>query len=388
MTAATAPTLPGHAPEFPAGPSQAMREIFAVDDLLKNVFSDHELENQKKLAAAYDRAVRELVGPNDVMVETVYDKKQGAYVDREYKLKSAWKKLAKHFRIDVVEVSHRVFFIDGDEFDMRDDPRRELVAEVKMRGIAPWGQVVETLGACTTYEKRFGKDMSKAWHDCLATAQTRASNRAISDLIAAGEVSAEEITGETKGEEKESAPAARREAASKKEKPAREKRMPMGHSKGKLLGELDTKDLESAAKWCRENNKFPDLVSAIADVLAERQKDQGKLELDAKQAGGVAPPDSPVGKKGDPAPTPSGPAREADLSKPRNKWSAAQLTKYGIWLLEHEPSLTKLSVETLPMFNGLLMHDALVTLVTTLEDMVKDAGAARKAEDDSDGVPF
>ena len=177
-------------------------------------------------------------------------------------------------------------------------------------------------------------------------------------------------------------------SSEKRSKPAREKRMPMGHSRGKLLGELDTKDLESAAKWCRENNKFPDLVSAIADVLAERQKDQGKLELDAKQAGGVAPPDSPVGKKGDPAPTPSGPAREADLSKPRNKWSAAQLTKYGIWLLEHEPSLTKLSVETLPMFNGLLMHDALVTLVTTLEDMVKDAGAARKAEDDSDGVPF
>jgi hypothetical protein len=192
---------------------------------------------------------------------------------------------------------------------------------------------------------------------------------------------AEDIAG-TREEQATTAP------SNGKPKPAREKRMPMGHSKGKMLGDLDTKDLESAAKWCRENNKFPDLVSAIADVLAERQRDQGKLELDAKQAGGVAPPDSPVGKKGDPAPTPSGPAREADLSKPRNKWSAAQLTKYGIWLLEHEPSLTKLSVETLPMFNGLLMHDALVTLVTTLEDMVKDAGAARKAEDDSDGVPF
>jgi hypothetical protein len=35
--------------------------------------------------------------------------------------------------------------------------------------------------------------MMKADHDCEATAATRATNRAISDLIAAGEVSAEEI---------------------------------------------------------------------------------------------------------------------------------------------------------------------------------------------------
>ena len=46
--------------------------------------------------------------------------------------------------------------------------------------------------------------------------------------------------------------------------------MPIGQSKGKRLGDIDTKDLEGAAKWCREKGKFADLVENIGVVLANR----------------------------------------------------------------------------------------------------------------------
>jgi hypothetical protein len=45
------------------------------------------------------------------------------------------------------------------------------------------------IGTCSTTERKF----SKPEHDILAIAHTRAKNRAISDLIGLGEVSAEEL---------------------------------------------------------------------------------------------------------------------------------------------------------------------------------------------------
>jgi hypothetical protein len=50
-------------------------------------------------------------------------------------------------------------------------------------------------GACTQDEKGFdGKPLARSLHETRATAETRAKNRAISDLMAFGEVSAEEIS--------------------------------------------------------------------------------------------------------------------------------------------------------------------------------------------------
>ena len=46
--------------------------------------------------------------------------------------------------------------------------------------------------------------------------------------------------------------------------------MPMGRTKGTRLGDLETRDLESASKWMREHEKFPDIVEAIGVVLANR----------------------------------------------------------------------------------------------------------------------
>lgn len=129
------------------------------------------LQAQHTLAAAYDAAVSSLVGPNDVQVEG----------GRTFKKKSAWRKLARHFCLDTSLVRESLRR-DGETF----------TAIVVMRASAPWGQSCEAIGACGSDEQSGRRKITTA--DALATAQTRATNRAISDLIAMGEVSADEVT--------------------------------------------------------------------------------------------------------------------------------------------------------------------------------------------------
>lgn len=224
------------------------RQAVSMIDFLSNIASPEALEANQKLSAAYDQAVRSLVGPNDVVV----DKGSG----REFKRKSAWKKLARFFQVSTQILERRTWY-DTDDGTLE---TRHFNAEVVVRATAPWGQFADAIGLCSTREEKFlfmgvvcpkcggptwdnreprasehpyvkklraeGKlppfgcrnkqcggevwqydeaevgqqrpnptARAKALHDCTATAQTRASNRAISDLIAAGEVSAEEVEG-------------------------------------------------------------------------------------------------------------------------------------------------------------------------------------------------
>ena len=46
--------------------------------------------------------------------------------------------------------------------------------------------------------------------------------------------------------------------------------MPMGKTKGTRICELPDKDLQSAVKWCKEKNKFSDLVAAVEKYLSEK----------------------------------------------------------------------------------------------------------------------
>lgn len=122
---------------------------------------------------------------------------------KPFKKKSGVKKLQTFFglKVEIVDDAVRDDLGDG-HFGFR----------VKARATAPNGRSVEALAACSTLEERFDlipKDNddveSKAWalkvrkanarsyHDVLATAETRATNRAVLNLIGAGEVSAEEM---------------------------------------------------------------------------------------------------------------------------------------------------------------------------------------------------
>ncbi len=65
---------------------------------------------------------------------------------------------------------------------------------ITVRATAPNGRYMEAVGACASNERKF----AHADADVFAQAQTRATNRAISNLIGGGEVSAEEMRAEPK----------------------------------------------------------------------------------------------------------------------------------------------------------------------------------------------
>jgi hypothetical protein len=100
--------------------------------------------------------------------------------DHRFLKRSGWRKIALWFGLDVQIVRE---IIERDDHDM---PTR---AKVIARAVAPNGRAAEDIGACSIRERRF----SKPEHDIIATAATRAINRAVSNLVGLGEISAEEI---------------------------------------------------------------------------------------------------------------------------------------------------------------------------------------------------
>ena len=92
--------------------------------------------------------------------------------------KSGFRKLACAFGISTeITRENRINF------------EKYFVYEVTCRATSPNGRFVEACASCASNEK----DFAHLENDVRATAQTRASNRAISDLIGGGEISAEEI---------------------------------------------------------------------------------------------------------------------------------------------------------------------------------------------------
>jgi hypothetical protein len=197
------------------------------------------LSRQQQLAVAYDKACAALIGPNDVQVEG----------NRSFKKKSAWRKLARHFGI-----STRVTQVTKEWLGNGDVSEVVFLATVTVAASSPWGQSAESVGACGTDEESGRRKITLS--DAIATAETRATNRAISNLIAMGEVSAEEMSKSGNGGSKNPA----------------DKVMPFGKAKGKRLGDLHVDVLRSTVTWCVEKDgaKFADLIAACNAVIASR----------------------------------------------------------------------------------------------------------------------
>lgn len=225
-------------------------EQFSMPDYLTSISAPAAFQHQQKLAQAYDAACASLIGPNDVQ-------KDGG---RTFKKKSAWRKLARHFGIST-SVEHVEKEMVGESF----------CATVTVKALAPWGQSAEAVGACAGDEATGRRTITIA--DAIATAETRATNRAVSNLIAMGEVSAEEMSKGSNG-------------SSNAAKPAAEKVMPIGIDKGKKLGEIGSASLSGTIAWCKEKGKFPDLIVACNAVLDERAGD-GDLGIDTDDDQGL-----------------------------------------------------------------------------------------------------
>lgn len=104
--------------------------------------------------------------------------------DREFTKRSGFQKLAAAYGVSTEIVS-----LDITGVGVEEDP---MVARAVVRATHPSGRHAEGDGACSSNEKRFRKGAEKIDHDLPATAVTRATNRAISNLVAFGTVSAEE----------------------------------------------------------------------------------------------------------------------------------------------------------------------------------------------------
>ena len=96
---------------------------------------------------------------------------------RKFLKKSGVRKFINAFGISVELVEKRVFELNNDTH-----------AEVRVRAITQKGQFVEGIGL-----KSMSELYDKTLHNLISTAWTRAVNRAILDLVAFGEVSAEEV---------------------------------------------------------------------------------------------------------------------------------------------------------------------------------------------------
>jgi len=96
--------------------------------------------------------------------------------------KSGFRKIATFFGLsDSISEKTRV-----------DRPDGSFMWMITVDAKAPNGRVSQGVGICDSKERKF----AHLEHDVYATAHTRAKNRAISDLVAGGEVSAEEMERE------------------------------------------------------------------------------------------------------------------------------------------------------------------------------------------------
>src|SRR5439155_12988301 len=100
---------------------------------------------------------------------------------KPYILKSGWRTLAFAFNLSDEVVYHEKEEKDG-----------VITWRIHTRVTAPNGRSVVGVAACSSNERRFAHPS----HDVYAMASTRSKNRAISDILGLGEVSAEEMTAE------------------------------------------------------------------------------------------------------------------------------------------------------------------------------------------------
>lgn len=143
---------------------------------------------------AYQELLPRLLTPGDY---------QQAERGKRFVKKSGWRKIARAFRLNC-----EVVRLDVE----RDSDGMPVRASAVVRATAPNGDFQEGDGHCSIHESRFtgrGSDQArkKAENDLPATAVTRAKNRAISDLVGMGEVSAEEAGAYTQEEPQPAVPA-------------------------------------------------------------------------------------------------------------------------------------------------------------------------------------
>jgi hypothetical protein len=170
-----------------------------------------EVEAEKEEKSLTPQIVAPLVTPDEAkkawrkyqdVCKAILDKNDYVTIEtHEFRKKSGWRKLARVFNISDEIVRSEV--------EQKSDA--EVVYRFWVKAIAPNDRSVVRCGSCSSLEflsdtdvktliehkdqslKQLRTISKHLYHDAEAKAQTRATNRAIADLIGAGEVSAEEM---------------------------------------------------------------------------------------------------------------------------------------------------------------------------------------------------
>jgi len=172
-------------PDAPLEDADAVPEHGPSTDIVRagpardTVLVPLDLEATRAAMSTYQQGLRALLGEDDWQGPAGA---KGSFVK-----KSGWRKVATWFGLDIVRVHEEV---------ERDEDGMAQRASYTAAAIAPNGRRVEATGHCAYAESRFSGprgNATKLENDLRATAETRAKNRAIADLVGMGAVSAEEI---------------------------------------------------------------------------------------------------------------------------------------------------------------------------------------------------
>jgi len=128
------------------------------------------VEQAKRAMAQFEQIKKEILSENDTI--NIQGKK---YIKR-----SGWRKIALAFNISTEIIKIERENIDG-----------KYVVRVTARATAPNHRVSEEVGICDSSE--FTGNLKGTYHNIESKAVTRAINRAISNLVGGGEITAEEI---------------------------------------------------------------------------------------------------------------------------------------------------------------------------------------------------
>jgi len=141
---------------------------------------------------AYLELKKSFLDRNDYQDLKIYTAGKGM-VSKPFIKKSGWRKLATAFNVSVQIVGEvRKEYLTMDYTNNKSGTttvKPGFVVEIVARASALNGRFMDGTGTCASNERNF----AHLEHDIRATAETRAKNRAIADLIGGGEVTADEM---------------------------------------------------------------------------------------------------------------------------------------------------------------------------------------------------
>jgi len=168
----------------------AIQEIIPVrEDFLAPAMT---IERAVQIFRLYEEAKKRLLSEKDVIWYGKDGKPTGKGEGHPHIKRSGWRKLGRFFGLSCQILERKKEWAEDSE-------GRYYIWTYKVRASHPCGAYQDAEGVCTSrdpfFSKKHGRRIEPAEKDIMLKAQTVAFNRAISDLLGSGEVSAEELEG-------------------------------------------------------------------------------------------------------------------------------------------------------------------------------------------------